>query len=168
MDDYQGVMNLLIGSKLVTINVDEDGYFSYTMSKTKKVGTSIVALVRDTDGTIWDTNRTTVTLALPETPELLTETIFESTKTIKLFCTDRATAVVKIGSKYYKTDQCVYDSKRGGYVYTVTVKKQAEAEQTVIAYMMNATGKSGKVKTVVEADPEPDTDVETEIAAEEE
>ncbi len=153
MKDYEGKINLMIGDVRVTTSVASDGAFSYDLPEALAVGTPITALVRDTDGSIWDANRTDVSLALPEMPELLTETIYDTTAKIKLFCEDEATAVVKIGKKYYKAFNGVYSEKRGGYVYTVAVTKPPKAGEQVIVYMMNDTGKSGKHRTIVEADP---------------
>lgn len=163
MEDYEGPINLLIGSTRVKTTVHSDGKFSYTMSQPRAAGTSIVAMVRDTDGSIWDVNRATVKLALPEKPELITDVIYDTTEEIELFCVDQATAVVKIGKKYYKAEQGVYDKDLGGYVYTVKVTKKAKADDPVIVYMMNETGKSGKLKFTVEADPDakPDKNANT-------
>ncbi|MBO5154830.1 MAG: metallophosphoesterase [Eubacterium sp.] len=162
MKDYEGPINLLIGNTRVKTMVNSGGSFSYTMSQPKAPGTLITAMVRDTDGSIWDVNQTTVKLALPETPELITDVIYDTTEEIELFCIDQATAVVKIGKKYYKNDQGVYDEELGGYVYTVKVTKKAAADDAVIIYMMNETGKSGKLNTVVEADPEAEPETQTE------
>lgn len=161
MKDYEGPINLLIGNKRVKTLVDSAGRFSYTMSQPKVPGTTITAMVRDTDGSIWDANRTTVTLALPETPELITDVIYDTTEEIEVFCKDQATAVVKIGKKYYKSDVAVFDEERDGYVYTLKVTKKAMAEDAVIVFMMNETGKSGKVKTAVVADPEAEQKTES-------
>lgn len=152
--NYAGKMNLLIGTKRVTTTVDEGGYFSYTMSAAKSKDTKIVALVRDADGDILDSSSTSVTLALPEKPELITDEIYDTTNRLKVFCVDKATAVVKIGNRYYKMSQGAYNEKRGGYVYIVPIKKKAEAGDPVIIYMMNETGKSGKIRTTVLKDPE--------------
>jgi len=152
--DYEGDMNLLIGKKQVTVTVDANGDFSYTLSKPLAAGTPIVAMVRDTNGSILDASRTTVTLALPEKPELITDVIYDTTEEIEVFCPDKATAVVKVGKVYYKAYKGVYDEELEGYVYTVKIKKKPKAGEPVIIYMMNETGKSGKVKTTVEADPD--------------
>lgn len=153
IDDYTGKVNLLIGTTRVIVNTDENGYFSYTMAKPKAAGTTIVAMVRETDGSVWDICETTVKLALPDMPELIDDVIYDTATTIRVLCADKATAVVKVGSKYYKATQGVYNEKLGGYVYTVTIKTAPKAGATVIAYMMNDAGKSQKVQTVVEADP---------------
>lgn len=152
MSDYEGKINLLIGKTRVS-TVVSGGMFSYTMSQPKAADTPIYAMVRDTDGTIADINKTAVTLALPESPELFTDVIYDTTEEIEVFCKDQATAVVKIGKKYYKSDQAVYDEDFEGYVYTVKVTKQPKVGDDVIVYMMNATGKSGKLKSAVEEDP---------------
>lgn len=153
MDDYTGKINLLIGTTRVIVNTDENGNFSYTLAKPRAAGTPIVAMVRDTDGSIWDICETTVKLAIPDMPELIDDAIYDTAAEIQVLCADKATAVVKVGSKYYKTSECVYDEKLGGYVYTVALKKAPKAGAKVIAYMMNDAGKSQKVQTVVEADP---------------
>lgn len=153
MDDT-GRLDLLIGSTHVSVKTAEDGMFSYTLKTPRAAGTSIVALMRDADGSILDANRTSVTLALPDEPVLLTETVYDTSETVEVLCADRATAVVKIGKKYYKSQTCKWDDELGGYVYTLTIKKQPKAGEAVIVYMMNATGKSTKVQTVVAADPD--------------
>ena len=162
--EYTGKLNLLIGTTRVTVMTDEEGNFSYTLSDPRPADTPIVAMARDEDGSVWDICETTVRLALPDAPEMLEEVIYDTTQEIRLFCTDRATAVVKIGTKYYKAETGVYDQELGGYVYTITLKKAPKAEKPVIIYMMNAAGKSEKLKTVVEKDPTVETDpaVETE------
>ena len=71
---------------------------------------------------------------------------------------DQATAVVKVGNKYYKADKGVYDKKKGGYVYTVTLTKAPKEGTKVIVYMMNEAGKSAKLETVIEADPDKPAD----------
>lgn len=166
MANYEGQINLLIGAKRVLTTVGADGSFSYTMSGAKSVGTKIVALVRNENGKILNCNNTAVTLALPETPELLTDEIYDTTQKLKVFCVDKATAVVKVGNRYYKMAQGVYNEKRGGYVYIVPIKKKAEAGEPVIIYMMNETGKSGKLSYTVKADPEAIPDEEPEADAE--
>lgn len=153
MNDYSGKINLLIGTTRVIVTADENGDFSYTLSKPRAAGTSIVAMVREEDGSIYDICETTVKLAIPEMPELLNDTLYDTTTELRLFCTDRATAVVKIGKKYYKATECVYDEKRGGYIYTINLKKAPKADTAVIIYMMNKSGKSERIQTVIEVDP---------------
>lgn len=163
--EYTGKLSLLIGTTRVSVTTDEEGNFSYTLSKPRAAGTSIVAMAREADGNVWDISETTVQLAIPDAPELLTETIYDTTQEIRLLCADQATAVVKIGSKYYKAEQGVYDQELGGYVYTITLKKAPKAGKPVIIYMMNVSGKSEKLKAVVEEDPEATDPEEAENAA---
>lgn len=153
MNDYTGKINLLIGTTRVIVSTDENGNFSYMLSKPRAAGTTIVAMVRDSDGSIWDICETTVKLAIPDMPELIDDVIYDTASEIQVFSVDKATAVVKVGNKYYKAAQGIYDEELGGYVYTVTLKKAPKAGAKVIAYMMNDAGKSQKVQTVVEADP---------------
>ncbi|MDD6038603.1 MAG: Ig-like domain-containing protein [bacterium] len=154
MNDYSGKINLLIGTKRVITVVDENGDFSYAMQSPKSVGTPIVAMVRDTDGSVWDMKETAVVLAIPDEPELVDETVYDTTTELQLFCADRATAVVKVGSKYYKVDEAVFDEEQGGFVYTITLKEPPKADTKVIYFMMNDAGKSNKKKVVVEVDPD--------------
>lgn len=154
INDYTGKVNLLIGTTRVIVNTDENGNFSYMLSQPRAEGTPIVAMVRDADGSVYDICETTVKLAIPDMPELIDDEIYDTATKIRVFCADQATAVVKIGSKYYKADQGVYNKKKGGYVYTVTLKKEPKEGAKVIIYMMNEAGKSQKIQTVVVADPD--------------
>ena len=158
IDDYTGPINLLIGTKRVVTNTDESGNFSYILSKPRAAGTAIVAMVRNADGTVYDICETTVKLAIPDLPELVDEVIYDTATEIKVFSVDQATAVVKVGNKYYKADKGVYDKKKGGYVYTVTLTKAPKEGTKVIVYMMNEAGKSAKLETVIEADPDKPAD----------
>lgn len=151
---YSGKMNLLIGKKRVSVNVDANGDFSYMLAEPRTAGTTIVAMVRDTDGSVYDICETTVKLAIPDMPELIDDVIYDTTTEIQVLCADKATAVVKVGSKYYKVTKCAYDKKLGGYVYTVKFKKEPKEGTKVIIYMMNESGKSAKIQTEVEADPD--------------
>lgn len=165
MKDYEGKLNLMIGKQRVSVEVSDEA-FSYELTEPLAVGTSITALVRDTDGSILDANRTSVALAVPDVPVLLTKPIYDTATEISLFSKEEATAVVKVGNKYYKAYTGVYDADWNGYVYTVTLKKQPKVGDAVIVYMMNESGKSGKVKSVVEQDPEAlveETETETDI-----
>lgn len=164
MSGYSGALNLLIGKTRVSVQVAPDGAFAYELKTPRAAGTGIVAMARDAEGGVMDANSTSVTLALPDAPQLLTETVYDTTETIELYCVDRAMAVVKIGSKYYKSQKAAADKENGGYIYTVTIKKQPKAGEPVIIYMMNETGKSGKLQTVVEADPEAEEDAQDESA----
>lgn len=147
--DYTGPVNLLIGTTRVIVETDETGSFSYTLSNPRPAGTPIVALIRAEDGSVWDATATKVALAIPEIPELISDGVYTTSKEVKVFCEDQATAVVKIGSTYYKEKNGVYDKKRGGYVYTVKLKKEPKADVPVVIFMMNETGKSEKLQTVV-------------------
>lgn len=147
--DYTGTVNLLIGTTRVIVQTDESGNFSYMLSKPRAAGTPIVALIRAEDGSVWDAAATKVELAIPEIPELISEDINTTTNEVKVFCEDQATAVVKIGSTYYKEKKGVYDEKRGGYVYTVKLKKAPKAGKPVVIFMMNESGKSEKIQTIV-------------------
>lgn len=164
IDDYIGKINLLIGTTRVILATDENGDFSYTLSKPRAADTPIVAMVRDDEGTVWDICETTVKLAIPDIPELLTDTICDTTEEIQLLCADQAIAVVKIGSKYYKEAEGVYDKQLGGYVYTVKLKKAPKAEKPVIIYMMNDAGKSEKIEMAVESTEDAGQENETETS----
>ena len=139
----------MIGTTRVIVETDETGHFSYTLSNPRPAGTPIVALIRAEDGSVWDATATKVALAIPEIPELISDGVYTTSKEVKVFCEDQATAVVKIGSTYYKEKNGVYDKKRGGYVYTVKLKKEPKADVPVVIFMMNETGKSEKLQTVV-------------------
>lgn len=154
MKDYTGKINLLIGTTRVVVNTDENGNFSYMLSNPRAAGTTIVAMVRDVDGSVYDICETTVKLAIPDMPELIDDVIYDTATQIQVLSMEKATAVVKVGSKYYKAEQGVYNKKKGGYVYTVTLKKAPKEGTKVIVYMMNEAGKSEKIQTVVEADPD--------------
>jgi hypothetical protein len=161
INDYQGQVNLLVGKTRVLVQTDENGDFSYTLSKPKAAGTTITAMVREADGAVMDIYETSVKLALPDEPELLTDTIYDTTTEIQVACADQATAVVKVGSKYYKAKTGVYNKKTKKYVYTVTLKKAVKKNTKVIVYMMNDAGKSGKLKTAVAEDSNKPVENET-------
>ncbi len=154
MDGYEGGINLLIGDAFEKAEVGSDGGFSCELDAPLAVGTSIMAMARDGDGSIVDANKTEVTLALPDTPLILTDPVYDTSKKVKVFCVDKATAVVKVGDKYYKQPAGVYKEELGGYVYTIELTKKHKAGKEVVAFMMNDAGKGGKFRTKVEADPD--------------
>lgn len=153
ISDYEGKVNLLIGDQPVVVTTDKNGYFSYTLKQGCAVGTTIAAMIRYDDGTVGDVSETTVALAIPDEPEIIDEIIYDTAEEVKVFAVDQATAVVKVGTRYNKCTEAVYDKKRGGYVYTVKLKKSPKADSKITVFMMNAAGKSKKVTMKVEADP---------------
>ncbi|MCR4946545.1 MAG: metallophosphoesterase [Lachnospiraceae bacterium] len=136
---------VMVGDDWSIVDV-EDNSFSISLDDFPKAGTKIVAVLRDKNGYVEDVATTTVRESRPEKPKFITEKITDETKTVKIFCYDKATVNVKIGNKIFKTSKC--KKGRGGYVYTVKIDKP-KAGKTVKVYMSNSAGNSKVIKRIV-------------------
>ena len=92
--------------------------------------------------------KVTITLALPEAPQLLTETIYNNTTSVSVLCKDLCTANVKVNGTVYSTDKGTYDDTLGGYIYVIEIEP-CSAKSPVSVYMENAAGKSNRIQTEI-------------------
>ena len=138
----------MINKKSIHPQIAEDGKFTVKLDKALSAGTLIAVLIRSSTGDIKSYNYEKVVLSKPEAPEFITKKINTFTKQIKVLCEDKATAVLKVGSKIYKAKG--KKKSKNKYVYTFEVNNLKRGSK-VVCYMKNSAGKSktkvfGKVK----------------------
>ena len=141
-------VTLMINKKSIHPQIAEDGKFTVKLDKALSAGTLIAVLIRSSTGDIKSYNYEKVVLSKPEAPEFITKKINTFTKQIKVLCEDKATAVLKVGSKIYKAKG--KKKSKNKYVYTFEVNNLKRGSK-VVCYMKNSAGKSktkvfGKVK----------------------
>lgn len=141
---------LKTNGKCYTTPVNPDGSFALEPSDGLVPGKNIYAVYRDVKGDIIETQRLTIALALPEAPQLLTETIYNNTSRLSVFCTDQCTAAVKINGKIYTTANAVFDEALNGYLYQINIEP-VKAGSKAYVFMENATGRSSRRTAVVAA-----------------
>ena len=149
-------LSVKVGDEWQIVKV-KDYNFSVSLEDFLEPGTEIVAVLRDKNGYVEDVAATVVKESKPEKPKFITDKITDDTKTIKVFCYDKATVNIKIGNKTYKTDKC--RKKHRGYVYTVKIDAP-EAGKTVRVYMTNSAGKSKTIRRIVRKTKKPEEDSE--------
>lgn len=142
-----------VGSERYEVETDEGGSYRLDLDETLQEGTSICVVLRNLDQELIEVKRSYVELAKPEKPKILNEQIDENTTTVKLYCEDKATAVVVLDGKKYATDKAEPDSSGDGYVYKIKIKK-TEAGKKYSVYMTNKSGNSGKLTGKVEKSSE--------------
>ena len=136
---------------LIEVEPDELGDFTVDLDEELTAGSNVYLFVRDEQYQLADVKQAQVVLEKPEAPEILTDEIrAKTTKKVKVYCYDQATAVVKVGSQYYEVADCKYKSSYGGYIYTIQIDpQQLKAKQVFSVYMLNEAGKSKTVKMKV-------------------
>ena len=139
---------LKVDDKCHTISTTPDGTFTFELLESLTPGKSIYVIHRNQYSNIKEAAKVTVTLALPETPQLLTETIYNNTTSVSVLCEDLCTANVKVNETIYSTDKGTYDDTLGGYIYVIEMDK-CPAGSPVSVYMENATGKSERIQTEI-------------------
>lgn len=139
---------LKANGKCYMVPVNADGSFSLELSKNLAPDKSIYAVYRNAQNDIAEVAKLTVSLALPEAPELLTQTIYNNTRKISVFCPDSCTAIVKINGKSYKAEKGTYDKSLKGYLYQIEIEA-SPAGSTAYLFMENAAGRSKKITTTI-------------------
>jgi 2',3'-cyclic-nucleotide 2'-phosphodiesterase/3'-nucleotidase len=139
---------LKVGSKRYTLALDENREFKLDLEQTLSVGTEVSAVIREKQGQLTDSLIVTVEKAPALMPTVLTETIYNSSKEIKILSEEKCTAYVKIGTQTFTSDSPVYDEQYGGYLYEVKLKNLS-AKEDIVVYMLNSAGKSKKVNGTV-------------------
>lgn len=137
------VIYLKIGSQYYTLPI-EDGTFRLELEEPLSVGTSISGVIREKQGQLTDTATISVEKAVPLRPTVLTDTIYNTTKTLQVLSEETCTAYVEIGDKTFFCDTSEWDEEYGGYVYEVKLK-DISAREDITVYMKNSVGKSKKV-----------------------
>ena len=136
------------GTSFYTVTTNYDGSFSIPLTETLNANDRIDVVYRPTYGNIKEVTSKTASLALPETPVLLTKTIDNTTNLIQIFSKDLCTAVIEIDGTRYTNENGIYDNNSDGYVYTMLFDK-LPANRTVSIFMENAAGTSDKIITSV-------------------
>lgn len=123
--------------------------FEIPLAGPLKAGDTVSAVVRSTFGNVKETSIMTVTMALPDKPELVNEAIYTTTKTVKILSAEKCNARVKVGKTVYTAKTGVLNQETGIYTYKVTIEKPKKGQKVYI-YMENAAGKSKRIATTVE------------------
>lgn len=146
--DFTGTLYVRVGDEYYDLDIAGVNSFEIPLAEPLKAGEMVCAVMRNEFSNIKETSGFRVQLALPDKPLLVNESIYTTTKTVKIESTDKCTATVKIGKNVYTSTKATKDETTGVYTYEVKIDKSAKGK-TVYVYMENATGKSKKVKTTV-------------------
>ncbi|MCR5452303.1 MAG: metallophosphoesterase [Lachnospiraceae bacterium] len=145
--------SLIIDSRKINFETNEEGDFEYIFEKKKAAGTKIGLMIRYRDGSLKAYTETKVDLAIPDAPEFYVDgDITEDTKRIKIGGVDDAKAILLVGSKTYKPVKKRKVKKDGeDYYYYIFKPQKLKRKAKVRAYLKNASGSSektvyGKVK----------------------
>lgn len=147
---YLDALYLKVDGTCYTIQTSANGTFTFDLPETLEPDTKIHAVYRDKYSNIHETASITVSLALPDTPKLLTEVIYNNTTEVSILSKDPCTATVKINGKLYTSEKGTYNEELGGYVYQVEIEK-SPANSTAYIFMENATGRGNKIQTSIVA-----------------
>lgn len=133
-----------IGSKYYTLPVDENNTFRLDLEEPLAAGTGISGVIRENQGQLTDAAVISVEKSVPLRPTVLTDTIYNTTKTVQVVSEETCTACVEIGDETFTSNEPQEDVSYGGYVYTVKLKG-ISAWEDIAVYMKNSVGKSKKV-----------------------
>ncbi len=139
---------LKAGNSLHKVVTNYDGSFRIQLANPLNADDTVDVVYRERYSNIKEVTRLTVSLALPETPELLTKTIYNTTEEVKVLAKDLCTAVVEINGKRYISNDGIYDESLGGYVYTIAIDK-TPSNHTVSIFMENTSGTSMATTTSI-------------------
>ncbi len=148
LPDSIQTLYLKAGTHYYTVTTNYDGTFQIELPEPLNAGDEIQIVYRQKYSNIKEVTSALVALALPEAPQLITETIYNTTTEIAILATDLCTAVVEINGQRYSSSDGVYDESLGGYLYYVEFDK-APSDSTVNIFMENATGTSDKITTSI-------------------
>lgn len=119
--------------------LNTDGSFSYTLPSPLEGGSSFyVACHNKTTGEIEEVKKVAVKTKKPEQPAIVGKTVSRKAQTISVLSAEKATVVVKVGSKKIKVTDCKYSAGRKQFVYTVKIPKGKKLS----CYVKNAVGTS--------------------------
>jgi len=138
---------LKIGSAFYTVPI-ENQEFHFTLEQPLADGTMMYAVLREPQGALVETKAIKVMKAIPDMPEIVTQTIYNNSKTIKVRGNELCTAYVKIGSQLFSSDEPVYSTSDYYFTYTIKVSNLSAKEEISI-YLQNSAGKSKSVHGVV-------------------
>ncbi len=137
-----------IGSEHYALPVDENRQFYLDLGEPLVPGTEIKAVIREQQGQLTDSLVVKVKKAPALAPTVLTDTVYNTSKKVKLLSEEECTACVKVGDQTFTSDDAVYDDLYGAYEYTVALKN-ISAKESITIYMLNEAGKSKKINSVV-------------------
>lgn len=133
-----------IGSEYDTLPVDDNGIFHLDLEEPLAEGTTISAVIREKQGQLTDAAIVSVEKAPALRPTVLTDTIYNTTKTVQIVSEEKCTAYVKVGGQQFTCDTPEESELYGGYLYKVKLN-DISAREEVVVYMLNSAGKSKKV-----------------------
>lgn len=135
----EGIVYLNYGDTSAQLNLNADGSFSYTLPSPLEGGSSLyVACHNKTTGEIEEVKRITVKTKKPEQPSLSKKAISKNAQTISVLSVEKATVVVKVGTKKIKVTECRYNAKKKMFVYSVDIPKGKK----LACYVKNEAGVS--------------------------
>lgn len=141
--------------KEADLSVASSGAFTMTLPRLVTAGYDVVLYTIDTLYRNSASDKVTCIQSLPNRPVLLTDTIYNSTSSLRIETDERCKAAVKIGGKVYYSDEITYNSSTLKYDHIVKIPR-TKAKTTLRIYAQNTKGKSSNLSfKVKERVPEP-------------
>lgn len=127
---------------------DKDGNINLELKNSPKAKRTIYAVSRYETGEIEEVAKVVVEKGLAKRPEFLNEQIDNTTTRLFLSTDEKCHMIVKVGDKYYSSDECEKDDITGEYIYDVRINRPRPNEE-IVAVAKNSAGNSKAVRSGV-------------------
>jgi hypothetical protein len=157
------VIIIKYGEEFNEIMSDEEGNFELVLTSPIEVGTKVTAVYRKDHSNEIEAASKTVILGLPDQPELLNRTVYNTTKVLKVLSKETVSITVEIGKENYTSSEFTYDASLGCFVYEIKIKN-VDSGNTISIFATNSAGNSTKLKVPV-IQRAPDAPIITQITS---
>lgn len=120
---------------------DGDGNINLELKKEPVAGRTVYAVSRYETGEMEEVAKVVVEKGLARRPEILNESIDNTTTRLLLSTDEKCQMVVKVGDKYYSSGECEEDDITGDYIYKIKINRPRPSEK-IIAVAKNSAGNS--------------------------